>query len=201
MMRAVLISVLTGILMVSVAIAADEECWDRWDVDHHSHYRNHLYHWDSDIDLEIDNGDVIITCDRRRYKSDEVRITESYKLYVNGERVDVEDEHEELLKGYYRQAIDLHEEARIIGREGVKIGVEGAKIGTKAAAGALKMLFLDFDDDDFEREIEGQAEELEEMAEELEERAEALEEMAENLEDIHDDLSRKIPELRELRWF
>jgi len=65
----------------------------------------------------------------------------------------------------------------------------------------LALLFLDFDEDDFEMEIEREAEELEEMAEELEERAEVIEDMAEDLEDMHDDLSRKIPELRELRWF
>jgi hypothetical protein len=151
--------------------------------------------------LEIDDGEVIITCDKWRYRSDEVRITESYKLYVNGERVDVDEEQRELLKNYYNQAIEVHEEAMVIGREGAKIGIEGAKIGTKAAASALKMLFLNFDEDDFEREIESESEELEEMAEELEERADELEEMAENLEDIHDDLSREIPELRELRWF
>ena len=44
----------------------------------------------------------------------------------------------ELLKNYYHQAIDLHEEAMIIGREGAKIGIEGAKIGTKAAAQYIK---------------------------------------------------------------
>jgi hypothetical protein len=187
--------------MVSVVFAADDECWDHWDFDHHDNHGHHIYHWDSDIDFDIDEGDIVITCDKRRYRSDEVRITEYYKLYVNGERVDVDDEHKELLKDYYHQAIDLHEEAMIIGREGAKIGIEGAKIGTKAAASALKMLFLNFDEDDFEREIESETEELEEMAEELEERADELEEMAENLEDIHDDLSREIPELRELRWF
>jgi len=200
-MRSTAISLLAGLLIFSISSAADDECWDHWEIDHHNYNKHHLYHWDSDIELEIDDGDLIITCDKRRYKSDEVRITESYKLYVNGERVKVDDEHEELLKNYYHQAIDLHEEARIIGREGAKIGIEGARIGARAASCVLKMLFLDFDEDDFEMGIEREAEELEEMAEDLGERAEALEDMAEDLEDMHDDLSCKIPELRELKWF
>jgi len=201
-MRTVLISLIAGLLLFPAAYAADNECWDDWHFDHHDNDGRHLlYGWNDDIDLEINDGEVIITCDRRRYKSDEVRITESYKLYVNGEQVDVDDEQRELLKNYYHQAIEVHEEAMIIGREGAKIGIEGAKIGTKAAANALKMLFLDFDEDEFEAKIESETEELEEMGEELEERAEELEEMAENLEDTHNDMARKIPELRELRWF
>lgn len=201
-MRSVIISFLTGLLMVSVAIAADDRCRDHWEFDHHDHDGNYLfYSWNDDIELEIDDGEVIITCDKRRYRSDEVRITESYKLYVNGERVDVDDDQKELLRDYYHQAIDVHEEAMIIGKEGAKIGVEGAKIGAHAVAGVVKLLLLDFDEDEFEESIEWEAEKLEERAEKLEERAEVLEEMAEDLEDMHDDLRREIPELRKLRWF
>lgn len=201
-MRTVLISLITGLFLVSGVYAADVECCDDWDFDYHDRGENHLlYGWNDDIDLEIDDGQVIITCDRRRYKSDEVKITGDYRLYVNGERVDVDDEQEELLKKYYHLAIDVHEEATLIGREGAKIGVEGAKIGAHAVSGVIKLLLLDFDEDEFEREMEYEAEKLEVKADKLEERADALEEMAENLEDTHEDLSRKIPELRELRWF
>ena len=201
-MRTVITSLIAGLFLISAAYAAGDECCDNWHFDHHDNDGNHLYYgWNDDIDLEIDDGEVIITCDRRRYKSDEVKITDSYKLYVNGERVDVDDEQEELLKKYYHLAIDVHEEATLIGREGAKIGVEGAKIGAHAVSGVIKLLLLDFDEDDFEREMEDKAEKLEEKADKLEERADALEEMAENLEDLHDDLSRKIPELHELRWF
>jgi len=151
--------------------------------------------------MDLDDADIIITCDRRRFKSDEVKITGDYRLYVNGERVDVDDEQQELLKKYYLLAMDVHQEATLIGKEGAKIGVEGARIGAHAVSGVIKLLLLDFDEDEFEREMEDKAEKLEEKADKLEERADALEEMAENREDMHDDLSRKIPELRELRWF
>ncbi len=205
-MRTIAISILAIIMMVSFIDAADLECDNQWKSKHNVYRINHdlhnyNYHWNDGIRFEIDDGDVIITCEKRRYKTDEVKITEDYRLYVNGDRVDVDNDQKELLKDFYNKAIDLHEEAEIIAREGAKIGVKGAKIGTKAAAGALQMLFLDFDEDEFEEKIEREAEGLEEMAEELEARAEVLEDMAEDLEDIHDDLSHKIPELRELKWF
>jgi len=85
--------------------------------------------------------------------------------------------------------------------EGAKIGVKGARIGTKAVAGVMKMLFLNFDEDEFEENMESESDEIEEMAAELEERAEELEEMADNLKDMQDDLSREIREIHELKWF
>lgn len=201
-MRKIIISLITGLFLMSAVYAADSDCSDDWHFDHHNNDMHHLRcGWNEDIDLEIDNGDVIITCNRWRYRSDEVKITEDYRLYVNGERVDVDDENKELLGKYYNQAIKLHEEAMIIAREGAKIGVEGAKIGVKAATGAFKALLLDLDGDEFEARIEAEADRLEEKAEELEERADVLEEMSDDLEDMHDDLSHEIPELRDLRWF
>ncbi|UCE66069.1 MAG: hypothetical protein JSU85_14645 [Candidatus Zixiibacteriota bacterium] len=203
-MRTIAISIIAIMMMASFIDAADPECDNHWKSRHNEYRINHdlhNYHWNDGIRFVIDDGDVIISCEKRRYKSDEVKITEDYRLYVNGDRVNVDDDQKELLKDYYHKAIDLHEEAEIVAREGAKIGAEGAKIGTKAAAGALKMLFLDFNEDEFEAKIEKEAEELEEMAEELEARAEVLEDMAEDLEDMHNDLARKIPELRELQWF
>ena len=205
-MRTVAISIIAILTTVSFISAADLESCDDWESKHHKYYIHHDLHdyhhdWNDGINLKIDDGDVIITSEKRRYKSDEVKITGDCRLYINGKKVDLDDEQAELLKDFYRQAIALDEEAKIIAKKGAKIGIEGAKIGTKAAAGALKMLFLNFDEDEFEEKIERESEGLEEMAEELEERAEKLEEMADNLEDMHDDLSRKITELRELKWF
>lgn len=205
-MRTTAISIIAIFLMFSIAAAAGPDCGDDWKDKHKTCIISHdlhdyHYHWNDGIKLEIDDDDVIITCEKRRHKSDEVRITKDCQLYVNGDRVDVEDDQKELVKNFYRTAIDLHEEAEIIGREGAEIGVQGAKIGAKAVSGVLQMLLLDFDEDKFEAKIEREAELLEEKAEKLEERAEVLEDMAEDLEDMHDDLARKIPELRELRWF
>jgi len=187
----------------SVANASDLESCESQENDNHfiCGPGNLHYGVNDDINLEIDGGNVIITCEKSRYRSDEVKITEDYILYVNGKKVKVDDEQKALLKDYYDQTIELHEEAEIVGIEGAKIGIEGARIGTRAASGVLKMLFLDFDEDEFEEKMERKSEELEKMSEELEQRAEKLEEMADNLEDTHHDLSRKIPELRELEWF
>jgi len=205
-MRTVAISMLAIFMTFSIANAAGPDCGDDWKskrkvykIDHDFH--DYHYHHNDRLRLDIDDSDVIITCERRRYRSDEVKITGDYQLYVNGDRVDVDDDQEELLKKFYHKALDLNEEAKMIGREGAEIGVEGAKIGARAVSGVIQMLLLDFDEDKFEAKIEREAERLEEKAEKLEERAEVLEEMAEDLEDMHDDLGRKIPELRELKWF
>ena len=205
-MRTVAISMLAIFMTFSIATAAGPDCGDDWKNKHKVYkfdgdFHDCHYHHNNRIRLDIDDDEVIITCERRRYRSDEVKITGNYRLYVNGDRVDVDDDQKELLKKFYHKAIDLNEEARLIGREGAEIGVEGARIGAHAVAGVMKLLLLDFDEDEFEESIEWEAERLEEKAEKLEERAEALEEMAEDLEDMHDDLGRKIPELRELRWF
>jgi hypothetical protein len=159
------------------------------------------YGRNDDVRLKIDGGDVIITCDKRRHKFDEVRITDDYRLEINGQRIEMNDEQKALLKDFHGLAMELDREAKAVGKEGAKIGLEGARIGAKAASGVLRLLFLDFNEDEFEAKIEREAEELERMADKLEERAEKLEEMADNLEDMQDDLSRKIPELDELGWF
>jgi hypothetical protein len=200
------LSILVIFISFSITTAAGHACCDDWgnghtiiDFDHE--FNNYHYHANDGIRFDIDGSDVIITCEKRRYKSDEVKITEDYKLYVNGDKVDLDDEQEELIESYHRKAVELDEEARMIGLEGAKIGTEGAKIGARAVSGVVKMLFLDFDEDEFEASIEREADRLEEKADKLEERAEALEDMADELENVHDEMADKIPELDELKWF
>ncbi len=194
MMRSIAITLLVGLFAISTAFAADPEPCDGWD------FGGKKFCVYGDIELAIENGDIVITSEHRRY-DDEVRITDKYQLFINNEEIKTNGEQSEILKKFHDQAMELSAESKIIAREGARIGIQGAKIGTKAASGVMKMLFLNFDEEEFEREIEKEAEEIETMAEKLEEQAEELEEMADNLEETHDDLSREISELNKLKWF
>jgi hypothetical protein len=153
-----------------------------------------------DVDIDIDDGSVIITYDGRR-NYEEVEITEDYELLIDGERIKTDRDQRELLKEYHETVFKIHECAKAIGLRGAELGIKGAKIGMKAIGGVFKAIFTDYDFEEFEEDIEWEAEKLEDEAEELEEEAEEIEELAENLEEIHEDLVDEIPELEELGWF
>lgn len=205
-MRTLLLSIMTIFMAYSFTRAAGPDCCEHWsDGEHniniHGIFDGYNYGRHDDARLKIDGNDVIITCEKRRYRSDEIKITGDYRLYVNGDRIDLDNEQKNLVKDFYQQAVEIDKEAKVIEKEGKEIGLEGARIGVRAASGALKLLFLDFDEDEFEEKIERQAEKLERKADALDEKAGKLEDLADELEDMQHELSRKIPELDELRWF
>ena len=168
-----------------------------------SHYdfgcRDYHHHGHDDYSIDFDDGSLIIREDGRR--GDEVEITEDYELYINGDLIKTDKEQKKLLKEYYNLVDDLVDKAEDIGIEGGKIGLAGAKIGLQALGGVFKMLLTDYTEEEFESDIEMEAEELEERAEELEEEAEKLEDIAEEIEDRQIELAEEIPELEELGWF
>lgn len=166
------------------------------------------------IDLDIEDGSVMIYPDYDKYDDDDrhrrrrrdrdedcVEITDTYKLYINGRRVKTTEEQEELLAQYHDQVYDIVDEAKRIGWEGAKIGLEGAKLGVKAVAGVVKLLLPGYSSDDLERDMEKEAEKIELKAERLEEEAEKIEVLVDDLEDMHYGLRDHIPELDKLRWF
>jgi len=166
-----------------------------YDIDHWGHYS-----WrDNNTRLDIDDGSVIITHDG--WRDDEIEISRSGDLRINGNSITVSDNQRRLLKKYNETAIDMVDRAEELGEIGAKIGVQGAKLGLTAASNTLKLLFSGFDTDELERELEEEAEKLEIEAEALEEQAEVVEDMADELEDIADELQDEIDELRGLRWF
>jgi cell division protein ZapA (FtsZ GTPase activity inhibitor) len=167
------------------------------------HSKHSDAHWykssDNNISMDFDDGTLVIT-NRGRNKG-KVEITKDYELYVNGRRVQTNDEQRELLREYYKSVEDLVDYAAEVGFEGAKIGAQGAEIGIAAVAGLFHLLSSDYDTDDLERELERKSDRLEMKAERLEEKAEALEEQAEELEELADELNDEIPELHRLRWF
>ena len=151
------------------------------------------------IEVDIENDVIILTCE---YDHDLfVEITPDYELYISGNHIYLDRYQRKLVRDYYNHFMEIMERAKEIGLEGAKIGVEGAKIGLLAAKGAMKMLVSDYDQDDFEREIEEKAEELEGRSEELEELADELEEFADEFEELHNTMKSEINELDNLDWF
>jgi hypothetical protein len=130
-----------------------------------------------------------------------VEITEDYKLYVNGERVNTNRQQKKLLRSYYHEYEDIEELAEDIAKEGAMIGLAGAKLGVSAVACVAKLLFEEYDSDDMEDEIEIKTEDLEKMADKLEKKADKIEDLADDLEKTHKKLKRSIPELGDLDDF
>jgi hypothetical protein len=142
--------------------------------------------------FDIDDGDIILKYDDP--DNTVVRITEDYELYVDGEKVDLDDDQQELVKEFHVGAMEIVDRALEVGWEGAKIGAEGAKIGVAAMTGLLKALLTNYTMEDLEDDLEYEADRLEEKAEVLGEEAEIIEDMAEDLEDVYWDMVEQIDE-------
>ena len=159
----------------------------------------HDVEFSDDINIDIDDGSVILEEEGGDYNT--VEITEEYELFVNDRQVKLDQDQQELVKEFHVLVTDIVSEGKSLGWEGAKIGVSGAKLGMKAIGRIFKMLFTDYDEDDFERDMERDAEVLEARAEKLEDRAEVIEDMADDLDYVAKELFEAVPELRELEWF
>lgn len=197
-MRILIITLLTGLLLLGAATTSlAGRHYDRRSDFHHNQFSN----WDDDISFDLDDGTLIITCEQDRHDRSVVEFTEDYKLFIDGDEIELNDDQRELVREFYDQSMDIVDYAKEIGWEGAKIGVEGAKLGAKAIGCLFKLLSPNYDSDDMEDEIERAAEKIEDRAELLEEKAKFIEDMVEDLDDIKDDMCDKIPELDRLSWF
>ncbi len=168
---------------------------------HHDLDRDSWYHERSDhISIDMKHGAVVIKHREGRDRS-KVEITEEYNLFIDGEKIETDQEQKKLLGEYHQTVVDIHESAKEIGWEGARIGVDGARIGLQAGLGVLKMLFTSYDEDDLDRDLDRATAKIEARAEALEDKAEIIEDMADDLEDLTIDLSEAIPELAQLEWF
>ncbi|MEE8577157.1 MAG: hypothetical protein V3T31_07860 [candidate division Zixibacteria bacterium] len=191
-MKVLAVSVLALLLLVGLPVTSDSRDHVRCVSIHHEGHLNN-------VSIDIDDGVIILTHDGRRRET--VEITEDYELYVNDEKIDLDEDQQVLVTEYYELGMDIVACAKRIGWEGAKIGVSGAKLGLNAVGNVFKLIFTNYDTDDFEREMEREAARLEARAEVLEEKAEVIEDMAIELEDIAYDMNREIPQLRALDWF
>jgi hypothetical protein len=151
------------------------------------------------VDIDLEDDILVLTC---KYDRDLwIEITPDREMYISGEQIHLTRYQRRLVGDYYDHFIEILDRATDIGKEGAKIGIEGAKVGLLAATRAIKMLSDDYDQDDFERDIEEETEELEIRAEKLEEMADKLEEVADEFEEIHYTMKNDIDELNDLDWF
>ena len=162
---------------------------------------NHVFESDDNTWFDLEDGSVIITHKERGEPRSIVEITDSYELYIDDERINLNPEQQALVKDFHVQSMEIVEFAKVIGLEGAKIGIDGAKLGAKAVGCLFKLLLPGYDTDDYENEIEHEAEKIEVKAEILEEKAEVIEEMANELDDLSRDMRSEIPELHQLSWF
>jgi hypothetical protein len=161
------------------------------------------YHYDRDDDmvvrLDMEDDDIIL--EHKRFDDPRVVITKDHELLIDGKKVDLTADQQEMVAEYYKLVADVKEIGLDIGWEGAKIGLEGAKLGAKAVGRVLKMIFTRYSEDDLEYDMDRDAELIEEKAERLEKKAEYIEELAMDLEDLTYEMFDEIDELKELEWF
>ncbi len=161
---------------------------------------HNLHCWQVDhIEYDIDDGSLFITHDSPDYET--IEITEQYELYINGEKIVLDDHQQALVQDYYDLTMEMVSRAKKIGLEGARVGLEGAKLGIKAVGKVMKMLLTDYDEDDFDRDMEYEAQKIEAKAEILEEKAELIEYLAEEAEMVAEEMREAIPELDRQKWF
>lgn len=132
--------------------------------------------YDVDANIRMRDDDIVFERDH-----DEVaRLTQDYRLIVDGDDVALDAEGRAAVVGYVETFDYLIDEA-------TAIGLEGARLGTRAAAGAVRAMFASADDRaDFEQDIEAQAAAIEA-------RSEALCETVHSLRAYHDALAAAAP--------
>lgn len=186
------LTAMTALLLIAIAgtaVGGDIHYEPDWD-DKDCVFENHA--------VQVDKQTLFLTA--VEHEDFEVEITPDYDLYVDGNRVELNDEQKRLVQDYYDLLFEIAYHAHDIKWEGAKIGMKGAGVGVKAIGGLVKMLFTSYDEDEFERDIERAAEKIEKEAEKLEDRAETLENMAYDLQDRFDVMIGGIPALQELDW-
>lgn len=154
-----------------------------------------FFNVDCDLDFDDDNN---IT-----FKNDgsEVKFTKDSELFIDGEKIKLNGKQKRLISEFNSTFMDLIEEAKEIGLEGVELGKEGVELGLEAVSGAFEAMFSETELKDIEAEMEAKASEIEAKGEVLEKKAKVLEKMGNHLKDMKNEIKDKIPELSKLDWF
>ena len=188
-MRKTLIFLLALALIVLAFVTVDAK------TKHHFVSTTYDYN-DGDLSIDFEGSTLVITCDYDDY--DVVEINAEYELYVNDEEIKLDEVEQELVKEFYDQSVEVERSVKKIVAEGVRIGLKGAKLGLKAIGGLFKAALTSYTTDDFERDMEWEAEEIEYDARVLERKAKKIEKQVDLLEDIGIELTDRIPELQEI---
>ncbi len=166
-----------------------------YDGKKHKHFNFPGHTTLENVSVDMDDGTLIITS--REDEELVMEITDDYDLYLNGEEIETNNDQRKIVKRYYHQWVDIVDMAKNIGIKGAKIGLEGAKLGMKAVVNLFKLMRADYDSDDYEAEIEAEAEKIEAKAEKIEIEAEEIDELVEDFEDLQKELEEEIKEIAE----
>jgi len=145
----------------------------------------------------IFEDDNLIVCDRDTDKY-LVEITSDNELYIRSEKIHLNRDQKELLQEYYEAQQILFSKRNSIGAKGLHIGMEGVKLAATAVGGVVELALSGFDEDvenEFEQEMETQAEKLEKHAESIEDDAEEFEYQVDQINRINRMLGREIDDL------
>ena len=200
-MAALLLTASAGDLQAQTRIKRVEHIDHRFRPAVYVSHEDHGDFWDEDTSFDIDDGTIIITHEYFRGEIDVVEITDDYQLIINDEAVELTPDQKEMVKEFHVRSMEVVDMAKQLGWKGAKIGVEGAKLGLRAVACLFKLMLPDYDTDDYEEEIEREAESIEDQAELLEEDAEEIESMIDDLRELAYDMRDKIPAVDDLGWF
>lgn len=131
-------------------------------------------HIQIDRDMDFDNGELVF----RRDGDDHVVITEDRELFIDGERIELNDRGRELVGQYYDTVEDVFDEA-------MDIAGDAAGLGVSAALQALAAVFSGEDEmEAFEARIEEKAREFERQADAMCARLRVIEDIEIELQEI-----------------
>jgi len=131
---------------------------------------------------------------------EEIRITSDRRMYLDDEEIPLTPPQQDLVGEFYQISYEIRAEAKGIAKEGITLGLKGAKLGLQAVGAAMKMLFTEYDEEQFDRDMEIEAEKLEAHGEQIEKRAKHLEDMVEQWEELGRQMKSEIGPLRNMEW-
>lgn len=193
--------VLIALLVVALVAAPISQAGER----HYTHKCSRDISFKSFNTFEADDArfhlgkdEIVISHLEAPYE--EIVITDEYRMYIDDEEVSLTAEQREIVREFYGVSFQIRSEAKGLAKEGVKLGIKGAKLGIHAVGAALKMLFADWDEEEFERKMEHEAEKLEAEGELLESRGEKIELLADRWQELGLQMKEDIAPLREMDW-
>lgn len=175
--------------LFTVASAHSEYHYER---DHDRSSNRHCIWQGQDVSIDFDDDVLVMDFQDHDVL---VEITPEYHLYVNDDRVELDDRQQKMVREFYDLTTDVVNEAVAIGAEGARIGVHGAAIGLQSLSGLVRVLLTDYDTDDLERDLDRESSKIEARAKKLETKAKKLEKKANSLENKWAVMCDKIPEL------
>ena len=167
----------------------------------------------NEVDIDIGDDFNSIQLDSAEYKFEKdwvyiyridddnmyIKITSDKELFINGERINIGFWDKRLLHKYYKNLRKVKRMSQELAQKGSELGLKGGEMALEAI---LKMPLILLDGtDEYEQEIEAEADKIEKEADKLEKRGEEIEEIADKVGKYKKKLKAKIEALDALEWY